>query len=262
MNPDVLRAIWEPSRPMLEVEDLHVRYRRLRAVRGVSLTVGEGEIVCLVGPNGAGKSSTLRSIAGLHPPAQGDIRLAGRSVTGLAPETIARLGLSMVPEGRHVFTQLTVEENILLGSQMRRDRKQVRADFERMLGELPLPARAPLHPRRQALRRRAAAAGDRPCADDEPPPHPSGRAFPRPRAHGGGHGLRDPQGAARTRASRCSWWSRAPTVRLENGDRIYIIRSGLIELEGDCSELTDERVEQAYFGFGEADADADRRTRF
>ena len=82
---------------MLEVEDLHVRYRRLRAVRGVSLTVGEGEIVCLVGPNGAGKSSTLRSIAGLHPPAQGDIRLAGRSVNGLAPETIARLGLSMVP---------------------------------------------------------------------------------------------------------------------------------------------------------------------
>ena len=111
---------------MLEVDDLHVRYRRLRAVRGVSLTVGEGEIVCLVGPNGAGKSSTLRSIAGLHPPAQGDIRLAGRSVVGMAPEIIARRGLSLVPEGRHVFTQLTVQENILLGSQMRRDRKQVR----------------------------------------------------------------------------------------------------------------------------------------
>ena len=122
---------------MLEVEGLHVRYRRLRAVRGVSLTVGEGEIVCLVGPNGAGKSSTLRSIAGLHPPAEGDIRLGGRSVVGLAPEIIARRGLSMVPEGRHVFTQLTVEENILLGSQMRRDRKQVKADFERMMESFP-----------------------------------------------------------------------------------------------------------------------------
>ena len=92
-------------------------------MRGISLAVARGEIVCLVGPNGAGKSSTLRSIAGLHPPAEGDIRLGGRSVLGRAPEAIARMGLSMVPEGRHVFTQLTVEENILLGSQMRRDRK-------------------------------------------------------------------------------------------------------------------------------------------
>ncbi len=158
---------------MLEVEDLHVRYRRLRAVRGVSLTVGEGEMVCLVGPNGAGKSSTLRSIAGLHPPAEGDIRLAGRSVTGLAPETIARLGLSMVPEGRHVFTQLTVEENILLGSQMRRDRKQVRADFERMLESFPFLRGRLATPRRQALRRRAAAAGHRPRADDAAPADPA-----------------------------------------------------------------------------------------
>ena len=82
VNPDVMRAYLEQNRPMLEVDDLHVRYRRLRAVRGVSLTVGEGEIVCLVGPNGAGKSSTLRSIAGLHPPAQGDIRLAAAPWSG------------------------------------------------------------------------------------------------------------------------------------------------------------------------------------
>ncbi len=107
---------------MLEVEGLHVSYGRVPAVRGVSVAVEAGEIVGIVGPNGAGKSTTLLTIAGALSPSAGAIRLDGASIAGQAPEAIARLGVSLVPENRHVFTQLTVEENLRLGSQMRRDR--------------------------------------------------------------------------------------------------------------------------------------------
>jgi branched-chain amino acid transport system ATP-binding protein len=100
---------------MLELEDLEVRYGPVRAVRGVTLTVGRGEIVGLVGPNGAGKSTTLFSIMGVIRPAAGDVRLAKRSITGFAPERIVREGVALVPEGRHIFVDLTVEENLRLG---------------------------------------------------------------------------------------------------------------------------------------------------
>ena len=107
------------------------------AVRGASVRVEAGEIVCIVGPNGAGKTTTLGTIAGTLSPADGTIRLDGEPIAGLAPEAIARRGVSLVPENRHVFTQLTVEENLRLGSQMRRDRDQVETDFERILGHFP-----------------------------------------------------------------------------------------------------------------------------
>ena len=101
---------------MLRVENLEVRYGRIPAVRNVSVEVRRGEIVCIVGPNGAGKSTMLRTIAGGIRPAKGDIRFDGASILGRTPEDIARLGLSLVLEGRHVFTQLTVEENIRIGA--------------------------------------------------------------------------------------------------------------------------------------------------
>src|SRR5216684_3841283 len=98
---------------MLEIDNIHVNYGRLQALRGVSITVAEGEVVCLVGPNGAGKSTTLAAIAGGVTPHAGSIRLQGRSLVGLPPEAITRLGVSLEPAGRHVFATLTVSENLL-----------------------------------------------------------------------------------------------------------------------------------------------------
>jgi branched-chain amino acid transport system ATP-binding protein len=100
---------------MLELDGLEVRYGPVRAVRGVSMTVEPGEIVGLVGPNGAGKSTTLHSVMGAIRPAAGDIRLEQRSIVGMAPERIVRAGVALVPEGRHIFGDLTVEENLRLG---------------------------------------------------------------------------------------------------------------------------------------------------
>jgi branched-chain amino acid transport system ATP-binding protein len=100
---------------LLEVEALEVRYGAVPAVRDLSLEVGEGEIVGLIGPNGAGKTTTLLAIMGGLPVASGDLRLGGRSIRGRAPEEIARAGDALVPEGRRIYGDLTVEENLRLG---------------------------------------------------------------------------------------------------------------------------------------------------
>jgi branched-chain amino acid transport system ATP-binding protein len=105
---------------MLQVEGLGVRYGAVTAVRGLTLGVERGEIVGLIGPNGAGKSSTLHAIVGLVPLHAGDVRLAGRSLRGRAPEAVARSGIALVPEGRRIFAELTVEENLRLGLAGRR----------------------------------------------------------------------------------------------------------------------------------------------
>ena len=104
----------------LEVRDLSVAYGAVRAVRGLSLTVDRGEIVGLIGPNGAGKSTTLHAVMGLAPASDGDILLDGRSIRGRTPERIARSGIALVPEGRRIFAELTVEENLRLGLAARR----------------------------------------------------------------------------------------------------------------------------------------------
>jgi branched-chain amino acid transport system ATP-binding protein len=107
---------------LLEVEGLEVRYGAVAAVRGLSLEVGKGEIVGLIGPNGAGKSTTLNAIMGLVPASRGDVRLHGRSVRGRAPEAIAAAGAALVPEGRRIFADFSVEENLRLGLAARRGR--------------------------------------------------------------------------------------------------------------------------------------------
>jgi branched-chain amino acid transport system ATP-binding protein len=99
----------------LEVENLEVRYGGVAAVRGVDFSVGRNEIVGLIGPNGAGKSSTLHAIVGAVSPSAGDVRIAGRSVRGVRTEQIVRSGVALVPEGRRIFADLTVEENLRLG---------------------------------------------------------------------------------------------------------------------------------------------------
>jgi branched-chain amino acid transport system ATP-binding protein len=105
---------------LLEIRDLVVRYGEIEALRGISLSVEEGQVVTLLGANGAGKSTTLRAISGLAKPASGDVLFDGKSIAGLGPEAIVRMGISHVPEGRRVFPGLTVKENIMLGASNRK----------------------------------------------------------------------------------------------------------------------------------------------
>lgn len=108
--------------PALELEQLEVRYGTVVAVRGLTLRVERGELVGLIGPNGAGKSTTLHAITGVVSAHGGDVRLGGRSIRGRAPERIARAGVALVPEGRRIFGDFTVEENLRLGLAGRRGR--------------------------------------------------------------------------------------------------------------------------------------------
>jgi branched-chain amino acid transport system ATP-binding protein len=122
---------------MLQIDSLEVRYGRLVAVHGISLEIGEGECVGLIGPNGAGKTTTLSAIAGVLSPASGKIDIGGESVGGEPPEAIVRRGVALVPEGRRIFTTLSVEENLRLGAAVRKD-EEVDADIDRMMERFPV----------------------------------------------------------------------------------------------------------------------------
>jgi branched-chain amino acid transport system ATP-binding protein len=121
---------------MLEVNSLTVSYGEIAALRGVTLAVEEGEIVTLIGGNGAGKSTTLRAISGLLRPKGGTILLDGEAISGLAPDRIVSLGVAHVPEGRRVFPQLSLEDNLRVGAHLRRD-AGVRSDLERVYAMFP-----------------------------------------------------------------------------------------------------------------------------
>jgi branched-chain amino acid transport system ATP-binding protein len=132
---------------MLEVTDLEVRYGAIRAVRGISLSVAKGELVALIGANGAGKSSTLMCIAGALNAAAGSVRLAGEDVTSATPEKMVRKGVATVPETRDVFPDLTVSENLRLGSYIRRhDTAGIAQDKEHMFDLFPVLAERAAQP--------------------------------------------------------------------------------------------------------------------
>jgi len=121
---------------MLSVRDLHVSYGGIRALKGVTLEVNQGEIVTIIGANGAGKSTLLNSISGFLKPTKGEIVFEGERL-GRQPAKIVKLGVCHVPEGRLVFTNLTVHDNLLLGAYLRRDRKAIAADMERVYKLFP-----------------------------------------------------------------------------------------------------------------------------
>jgi branched-chain amino acid transport system ATP-binding protein len=121
---------------LLELDDVHTFYGNIEALKGISVTVDEGEIVTLIGSNGAGKSTTLRSISGLSPPKQGSIRFEGKEISETAPQDIVRLGISQSPEGRHCFSRMSVRENLDLGAYLRRD-DRVEGDLERVFELFP-----------------------------------------------------------------------------------------------------------------------------
>jgi len=122
--------------PLLELKDVLARYGPIRALHGVSLTVDEGEVVAILGANGAGKTTTLRAICGMVRTA-GEITFAGRTIARRSPEGIARLGIAHVPEGRGLFTELSVWENLRMGAVVRGGQKALRQDTERVLGYFP-----------------------------------------------------------------------------------------------------------------------------
>lgn len=124
--------------PALAVENLEVRHAAVTAVRGLSFEVGHGEIVGLIGPNGAGKSSTLHAIMGAVRLSAGDIRVNGASVVGCRPDDVARRGVALVPEGRRIFAELTVEENLLLGLAGRRKQDGVTEDMRGVYDLFPV----------------------------------------------------------------------------------------------------------------------------
>ena len=122
---------------MLEVKDINVYYGAIHAIKGISLAVDEGEIVTLIGANGAGKSTTLRTISGLLKPKTGEINFLNKNIAGMPAHKIVREGISQVPEGRRIFAEMTVQENLELGAFIRTDSDEIQKDFKMVFGRFP-----------------------------------------------------------------------------------------------------------------------------
>ncbi len=242
---------------MLEVENLHVSYGRLAALRGVSLAVGEGEIVCVIGPNGAGKSTMLAAIAGGVPLQAGTVRLFGRPIAGMVPEAISRLGVSLVPEGRHVFATLTVAENLRIGTFQRRDRANVGDDFRRILEHFP------------QLRERLGQPAGRLSGGEQQMLVIARALLTRPRlvmvdepSLGLGPRIIDQvynillDLCRRERLTLLINEQSSDRV-LKFADRIYVLRSGRVHLHDRAANLRDgQAIMSAYFGFEDSPAAA------
>ncbi len=238
---------------MLTIEDIHVSYGRLRALKGISLTVDKGEVVCLIGPNGAGKSTTLAAVAGGVAPTRGRITLEGQNLAGIRPEHIARMGVSLVPEGRHVFGALTVAENLRVGTYMRADRGAISSDYDRVLGMFPRlqerigsPAgRLSGGEQQMLVIARALLTKPRLLLVDEPSLGLAPRIVDQ---------VYEILLAARQSEGLTLLINEQSSHRiLKHADRIYVIRSGHIHLHDRAANLQDgEAIKRAYFGFGEA----------
>ena len=122
---------------MLEIKDIHVYYGAIHAIKGVSLTVRQGEIVTLIGSNGAGKSTTLRTVSGLLKPKEGDVLFEGEYIAGRPAQEIVKAGISQVPEGRRIFANMTVLENLELGAYTRSDADGIEADMNMVFKRFP-----------------------------------------------------------------------------------------------------------------------------
>ncbi|WP_341666824.1 ABC transporter ATP-binding protein [Alcaligenes sp. SDU_A2] len=233
---------------MLDIRNLDVAYGGIRAVRDLNLQVGKGELVCLIGANGAGKSTTLRAICGLVPVAAGHIDYQGQSIVGVPSHQLVRRGLVMVPEGRGIFGQLTIEENLSMGAYTRRDDAQVRQDVERVytlfprLAERKKQSAGTLSGGEQQMLAMGRAMISRPdlLLLDEPSmglaPIMVERIF----------GLI--QDIAKEGVTILLIEQNA-RLALELGDRGYVMESGRIILEGPASQLLhDPKVRAAYLG--------------
>ena len=123
---------------MLRIDNIQTYYGSIQALKGISMEINEGEIITLIGANGAGKTTTLMSVSGIVPPRSGEITFMGEPIHGMAPEKIVALGLSQVPEGRLIFPQLTVTENLDMGAFLRKDKEGIKQDIDYIFDLFPL----------------------------------------------------------------------------------------------------------------------------
>jgi branched-chain amino acid transport system ATP-binding protein len=237
---------------LLEVQDITVRYGQLTALRNANIALDEGETLFVTGPNGAGKSTLLKAIAGVVVPREGEFRLNGRIVSGRSPEEIARMGFSLVPEGREVFGALTIEENLRLGVGMRADRDQAARDLEQVYGVFPmLRERKDRHagvlsggqPQMLVIGR-ALMAGPRLIAIDEPSLGLAPKVIDD--VYATLLKLRDQRGLTLLIVEQSA------TRAMLTGGRMILMRSGEVALAGDARELArGDTLKAAYFGYGE-----------
>jgi branched-chain amino acid transport system ATP-binding protein len=234
--------------PVLEVEDIHTYYGSIEALKGISLKVNEGEIVTLIGSNGAGKTTTMKAITGLLPINDGDIAYLGESIRGKGAWDMVKQGLAMVPEGRGVFTRMTITENLQMGAHIRRDKAGIAEDMEKVFGIFP-----------RLKERRDQLAGT--MSGGEQQMLAMGRALmSRPKVLL----LDEPSmGLSPIMVDKIfevvrEVHSRGVTIllveqnasrALEIADRGYVMESGLISMSGNAKEmLNDPKVRAAYLG--------------
>ncbi len=233
---------------MLEINDLNVFYGAIHALKGISLTVADGELVSLIGANGAGKTTTLHAISGLLPVASGSILLDGTDLQKVPANTIIGLGMAHVPEGRHVFARMTVEENLRMGAYILRDQKQIAENLERVYGHFP-----------RLKERRRQLAGT--LSGGEQQMLATGRAL-----------MTDPKIVLMDEPSMglspllvkeifaiiqqlhesgitILLVEQNAKMALAVSDRAYVLETGTISMEGPAAELAaDDRVRKAYLG--------------
>ena len=236
------------SEPLLKVENLEVYYGVINALKGISFEVNKGEIVSLIGANGAGKTTTLHTITGLIRPKHGSVVYNGTELTKVAPHKIVSLGLSHVPEGRRIFQDLSVYDNLLLGAYTQKDKKKIEAEMERVFEQFP-----------RLKERRRQMAGT--LSGGEQQMLAMGRAL-----------LSDPEmivmdepsmGLSPLLVSEIfdiikSFREAGKTVLLVEqnakkamtvSDRVYVLETGSITTEGNAADLiNDERIKKAYLG--------------
>ncbi|THF55958.1 ABC transporter ATP-binding protein [Ollibium composti] len=241
----------EAAIPLLHIDSLEVRFGAVRALKGVSMDVRQGEVVALVGANGAGKSTTLRTISGLSRPRSGSITFAGASIGGRPPPQIVRLGIAHSPEGRRLFGALTVAENLRLGACTRTDRAKIAADTERLFALFPilkqrwrqLAGTLSGGEQQQLALARALMAKPRLLLLDEPSlgvaPLLVRQIF-------------DALGELKRQGVTMLLVEQNIKLALELADRAYVLRTGSVALSGSSAELRDsDRVAQAYLGAAE-----------
>jgi branched-chain amino acid transport system ATP-binding protein len=234
---------------LLELDDVHVYYGPFHALRGNSLTVGEGEIVSLLGGNASGKSTTMKTILGLTPVRSGAVRLAGRDITHVSTNRRVRAGIASVPEARRVFPQMTVDENLLAGAYTRTDRAGVADDLERMREHFPRLAErrrqeaGTLSGGEQQMLAFARALMSRPrlICMDEPTMGLSPKLVDQV--------LDEIARLNRELGVAVLLVEQQAELALSIASRGYVLATGEIVVEGSASELLDDtRIQEAYLG--------------
>ncbi|HEY1721562.1 MAG TPA: ABC transporter ATP-binding protein [Magnetospirillaceae bacterium] len=239
--------------PLLAVSDLQIKYGSITALRGLSIHVGGGEIVAVVGPNGAGKSSLLCAIAGVVPSAKGAITFLGKPLIGLSPEDILRRGIAMVPEGRHIFGSMTVDENLRLGATVRTDRGAIAKDIEELLETFPILRERRKQPagrlsggeQQQLAIARALLCKPRLLMLDEPSLGLAPIVIDQ---------VYQILTMLRQRGMTILLIEQNATRALNTADRTYVLSAGSLRLSGTKTELLNNRdFDAAYFGVAEAE---------